>query len=620
MNPSNTFQIRVNGSPLPDDLEGLVVSAYVDSNLNVPDMFVITFRDPNRIVFDPRHGIEIGAKVTILVVSDAAPQGEKLITDAEVTALEAEHDALGTASVMRGLDQTHRLFRGRVTEAYKNMSYSDVARKVAQRGGLAEGTIEDSGPVHDLVSQVNTSDWQFLNGLAREIGFEVVVEDGKLHFRKPNTASGAPSSGDLNSTNPLQLTLGENLLRFRCSVTSAEQVEEVSVRAWDPKQKREIVGTAPAHASGADLSVTPAALAGKFGGPKHFFSGTPFSGQAECEAAAKAIAEDIGGAFATLDGVAVGNIKLKAGVGVSLGLVGKPFDGKYKLTTTRHLYDPDDGYTTWFTVSGRQDSSLLRLTSGSNGSNGSGPGKLIAGVVPAIVTNSKDPEKLCRVKVKFPWLDDKYETDWVRTAQISAGNGYGSVIVPEVADEVLVAFEQGDLRRPYLLGGLYNGVDKPPAGTTDIVDESSGKVVRRDLFSRTGHRLSLTEKESGSDGIVLKTGDDKYVLEMSRKDHKISLGSNGEIEIRCTGAPGAITIKADGDLKIEARKISIKAQTGVEIDGGGGAVEIKGVQFKANGSAQVSVEGATVSINGQGTAELKSSGVLTIQGTMVKIN
>ena len=201
-----------------------------------------------------------------------------------------------------------------------------------------------------------------------------------------------------------------------------------------------------------------------------------------------------------------------------------------------------------------------------------------------------------------------------------AGNGYGSVVVPEVGDEVLVAFEQGDLRRPYLIGGLFNGQDKPPDGTVPTIDESSGKVIRRDFFSRTGHRLSFTEKEGSAEGILLKTSDGKYVLEMSKTNHKITLSAEGEIEIDATGSPGNITIKAVGDMSLKGRKVTVKADSGVEIDGGGGNVEVKGVQINAKGSAQVSVQGANVSVNANATAELKGGAMVNVQGAMVKIN
>lgn len=622
MNPTHSFDVSINGSKLAPALENLLVTAEVETSLNLPDAFVLTFRDPSRVVFDASSGIQIGAKVTIKVVSDANPSGEAIIEDAEITALEAEHDPLGTISVVRGLDQSHRLFRGRTTQAYKNASYSDVAKKLVQRNGLSSGSIDSTPVVHDVVSQVNCSDWDFLSGLAAEVGYEVVIVKGKLDFRKPEPASGAPSPGTLASTNPMQLTLGENLLSFRCALTAAEQVTEVKVRSWDPKQKKEIVGSSPAKTSATGLDTTPAQLGSKFGSPVHYATSIPFATQAECDAAAAARAEGIGGASATFDGVAIGTILLKAGSAVSLGQVGKPFDGKYRLTSARHHYDPDGGYTTHFTVSGKQNGSLLGLASSGPKANGNGSASVrsIPGVVVGLVTNAKDPNTECRVKVKFPWLDDTYESDWARVAQISAGNGYGAVMVPEVGDEVLVAFEQGDFRRPYVLAGLYNGVDKAPAGSVPTIDESSGKVLRRDFFSRTHHRLSFTEKEGTDDGVLLQTGDSKYVLKLSKSGQKVTINADGTIEIESKGAPGDIKITAAGNLDLKARQVSIKADSGVSIDGGGGNVEIKGVELKANGTAQVQVQGATISVNANATAEFKGGAMVQIQGAIVKIN
>src|SRR5919198_3698058 len=138
--PSNTFRIEVDGTALADDLAELIASAYVDDSLSLPDMFLLAFRDPGRDILQ-RTGIEIGKKITISVISDAAPGGDKLISNAEVTALEVEFEPAGTLAVVRGLDQAHRLFRGRRTESYLNATYSDIAKKVAQRAGLAVGKV-----------------------------------------------------------------------------------------------------------------------------------------------------------------------------------------------------------------------------------------------------------------------------------------------------------------------------------------------------------------------------------------------------------------------------------------------------------------------------------------------
>jgi phage protein D len=574
--PTNTLRVTVDGRPLPAPVEQQLTTVVVDDSRRVPDLFSLTFRDPDRSVLADA-GFAIGAAVTVAVVSEAAPGGEPLITG-EVTALEAEADPTGTHTVVRGYDKSHRLFHGRVTETYTNVTLADVARKVAGRAGLQPGRIDATPTVYPHISQGNVSDWQFLQGLADEVGFEVAVVDGKLEFRAPAPSAAAPAGGTLTSDDPLQLTLGANLLSFRCVVTSAEQVKEVTVRGWDVATKRALVGTAKAETSSAAIAVEPADLAGKVGGPAIAGVDVPYRTQAEVDAAAKAMAEQVAGAFAELEGVARGNPKLRAGTAVSLGLAGEPFDGKYTLSSTRHVYQPDTGYTTAFTVCGRQERSLLGLTAGLAGANGAGHGAAtsLPGVTTAQVTDVSDPDGLGRVKVKFPWLSDTYVSDWARTVQPGAGPQRGAVVLPEVNDEVLVGFEQGDLRRPYVLGGLWNGVDKPKLGD-GLIDGSTGAVKRRGFISKKGGCLVFFDDDA-DEGVAVLTGDKSLKVSLNKTKTTIRVSSGGKVEIE--GAQD-VRIKAGTNLRLEA----------------GAALELKGAKVSISGDGPVEVKGTPIQLN-----------------------
>lgn len=571
---TNTFTVKVAGDPLNEAVKGRLVSAYVDDSLNLPDMFQLAIRDPDRSAIE-QGKFQIGSPVEISLLSDAAPGGEKLFTG-EVTALEAEFDPEGTMTLVRGFDKSHRLHRGRRTESYLNMTYSDIARKVAQRAGLTVGTVDPSPTVHPHVSQANLSDFTFLKGLANEIGFDMAVVDGKFEFRKPPQSSAGPGQGDLQGDDPLELTLGSTLLRFRASVTSADQVSQVKVRGWDVKAKKHLEAKADPLTRTATIGLKPTELAAKFSNPEYVSVGTPFGTQAECDEHAKALAEQIAGSFSEFEGVARGNPKLRAGKAVSLGLVNKPFDGKYVLTTTRHVYDPKDGYTVWFTVSGKQERSVLGLTGG-GGAGGIGQGPPMYGVVPAIVTNNDDPDKLGRVKVKYPWMSDTYESDWARVVQSGGGKNRGWMVLPEVNDEVLVIFEQGDVRRPYVLGGLFNGIDGPNLGKSALVN--GGSVQRRAFVSRTGNKLVFFD-EPGGDGILLKNGNGTISLALNGKTKKVHIKiQGGDVAVESTG--GNVEIKAV-NIKIEAQaRLELKGTAGVSIDGGP-MVEVKGGAVKLN--------------------------------------
>ena len=99
------------------------------------------------------------------------------------------------------------------------------------------------------------------------------------------------------------------------------------------------------------------------------------------------------------------------------------------------------------------------------------------GVAIGIVSNNQDPKNLGRVRMKFPWLSDDHESDWSRMASPMAGGGRGAYFLPEVEDEVLVAFEHGDVRCPYVVGGMWNGQDAPPANNSDG-RTTSGPFIR----------------------------------------------------------------------------------------------------------------------------------------------
>nr|MBA2254019.1 VgrG-related protein [Chloroflexota bacterium] len=271
------------------------------------------------------------------------------------------------------------------------------------------------------------------------------------------------------------------------------------------------------------------------------------------------VAEQIGTAFAEAVGVARGNPALRAGKAFSVSVVADDFVGRYVPSATRHVFDKW-GYRTEFTVSGRQERSLLGLATGGGANGTTGGQAAIHGMVVAKVTANEDPEEVGRVKLMFPWLSDDYESDWARVVQLGAGPDSGAVFLPEVHDEVLVAFEFGDVRRPYVLGGLYNGIDRPRLGRV-LFD--NGKVLRRGFVSRKGHRFVLFD-DDGKSGIALLSSDDKLRLSLNETTGEIRIFGDPKVTIEAMN----IKLKADVDIALEAPKIAIKADATVDIDGG----------------------------------------------------
>lgn len=197
-------------------------------------------------------------------------------------------------------------------------------------------------------------------------------------------------------------------------------------------------------------------------------------------------------------------------------------------------------------------------------------GGYVKGVAIAVVTQNNDDEKMCRVKVRYPWHDQPSESYWARLSTPMAGDGRGLVLIPEVGDEVLVAFEREDLRFPYVLGGLWNGQDKPPIANED------GKNDKRILQSRKKHYLLFNDGSSG-------------VVELKHeKGRKITLDDNG--------------------FAVQDEKGNV-----VKVDSNSGAMTIEA-------KGQLSIKAATIALEATGTLELKASGTVTIRGALVNIN
>lgn len=557
--------VELDGALLPEDLATLLTRVTVDTSLHLPDMVELRLSDEHRDVLQ-RLGVRIGSRLLVTGTSPTdATQAE--LVQAEVTAL--EHDFNGVAggtAVIRGYDASHRLCRGRRTASYNDVTDADVVRAVAARAGVEVGQVDQGPTSFDHVAQVNATDWDFLTARARESGFGVAVKQGRLEWRRPPHADDAPEPGvtAADLPQPFQLHLGTNLLRFRPRVTAGAQVGNVEVRSWDPAEKSAVVGRARAATTGASVALAPGELAGSFDAPDFVAVDRPVSSQAEADAAAAAIAESIASVHAEAEGVAVGDPRLVAGSAVAIGLCGWPYDGRWTLTTARHVYD-ERGYRVAFTVSGRQERSLLGLASGgaTNSVHRAG-GPPVHGVVVGIVTDVDDPAALGRVKLRFPWLDEDYESWWARVVMLGAGPSRGAVWLPEVNDEVLVAFEHGDSRRPYVVGALFNGVDKPPLGD-GLIDFSSGAVKRRGFVSKAGHHLVFLD-DDGKSGIAMRTADGSLKIALKQSDTTISVKADGTVEI---SGSQQVTVTSDGAISVQAgTTLELKASAGVTIDGG----------------------------------------------------
>jgi uncharacterized protein involved in type VI secretion and phage assembly len=175
------------------------------------------------------------------------------------------------------------------------------------------------------------------------------------------------------------------------------------------------------------------------------------------------------------------------------------------------------------------------------------------GVYPALVSDIKDPDGQGRVKVTLPWSPDTAGAEyaaWARLATLMGGNKRGSWFIPDVDDEVLVSFEAGDPRRPYVVGALWNGKDEPP----DSI-EGAGSNDRKVLCSRNGVKLTLDDKD-GTERLELETpGGQKVILKDGPGSIEISDSNGNSVKLETSG----ITVTASAKVTVNAATAEISA-------------------------------------------------------------
>ncbi len=199
------------------------------------------------------------------------------------------------------------------------------------------------------------------------------------------------------------------------------------------------------------------------------------------------------------------------------------------------------------------DSSLLEslLTS----RNAEGLGGSWYGVHPAVVSDIKDPDGRGRVKVTLPWApdngSDRYEA-WARLATLMGGANRGSWFVPDVDDEVLIVFEGGDVRRPYVIGGLWNGKDAPPESM-----DGSGRNFKKVLRSRNGVKITLDDSDGREQFIAETPGGQKITLKDGPGSIELADSNGNSLKFEASG----ITLTTSGSLTMNASTVTVNASS-----------------------------------------------------------
>lgn len=530
------FEVRISGVTLAAGLADQVLSLVVETDLDIAGSFTLVLRNADNALLDSAL-IDLGKTVEIHLGYGTDLQPAFL---GEIAAVEPSFPADGPPTVrVSGYDKSYRMRRTQPEPTeYRFLNDSLIAARIAVENGLIP-VVDPTPGLPETITQVE-SDMAFLKSRAERYFFDVYVDWDRLHFQFPRPQLAAHV-----------LEWGRNLSSFRPRISAAGLAGLQVVRGYNQELAQSI--TVAALAADFDLDdlverLGSAALQLLASLVRKGIRTGSVDNPLQAAVLARALLADLLEGMYEGDGSCIGLPDLRAGRYIEIRGVGTRFGGTFRLRKVTHRID-GNGFTTEFAITQRSHSSLLGLLRKKVVEEPS-PNRAepFYGVVVAEVQDNREllsvppAVPLGRVKVSYPGLSPGFTSGWAPCARPMGGKGMGFYAVPEKGEQVLVAFERGDLSRPYVLGSLWSAKQPPPV--TDPTGTNATRVIR----SRAGHTITFDD-----------TADlGKLVIE-DKAGSAITLdASTGAVRIE---AQGNLTISARGTITLEAaggaRKITM---------------------------------------------------------------
>jgi uncharacterized protein len=338
------YAVQINGTALSSEALADLISLSVVEDVDAASMFSLTVPAWDTAQMKPKwiddplfaegNPVEVGFgfrdQIATMLVG-------------EITALEPVFLTTQAPTLtVRGHDRRHRLMRSRRTRSFTQCKDSDIVSRVAAEAGLG-ADVQDTRVTLPYVLQHNQTDFEFLGERARRIGWEVSVDDRTLRFR-PRPTDRSPV---------LTLHREVELLEFRPRLSTFEQVSELEVHGWNPRDKREIVGRATTgdmpRLMGGSAS-GPSTVRKIFDPPPAMRVSQPVHSQEEADQLARLGLAEMALRHIRGEGLCSGEPRLRAGVVVRIEGIGERFSGEYYITSVEHRFGRHKGYRTSFSA------------------------------------------------------------------------------------------------------------------------------------------------------------------------------------------------------------------------------------------------------------------------------
>ncbi len=468
-------------------------------------------------------------------------------------------------------DRAYSMTVGRKNRYFRDIKDSEAIEELIGAHTL-EADVEPTDVTHRELVQFNTTDWDFMLSRAEANGMVVVVDDGRVVVKKPDTSKDAA----------LKLTFGNEIISLDAVIDATHQQATLRCAAWNQAEQTLLEAEAeqPQIEEAGNLPSTE--LSGTVTDEEVEYRHTGWITAEELQAWAdarktRAVLSKIRGVV-RCKGVA----ELKCADVVELAGLGERFNGKVFVSGIKHevgngRWEMDvefglsaEPFISEYEVNSRTMQELLPHVEG-----------LQIGVVTQI---QDDPDGEYRVLVKMPVVDAEAEGTWARVATLDAGKNRGAFFMPEIGDEVVLGFLNNDPRDAVILG-MLNSSHKPAPLEPKDDNPEKGFVTREGLRLIFNDELKSIRIETPAGNVVQLSEDEGAILMEDENGNRLEMNSSGVL----IESGGNIELKASGTIKVEGQNVEGSASTGMKLNGGA-------------------------------SAELSSSGATKIKGSIVNIN
>ncbi len=585
-----TYTVKVNGSSITDALA--VKSIEVISGVNKIPSAVITIQDGDvntgKFTASSSGDFVPGNEITIEAGYDSKNEiiFEGIITKQSLRV----NEGIGSFLEVVCRDKSIKMIVGRKSAIFENKKDSEIIKSIVDTYSLKSHITSTLTKWPEQV-QYYTSDWDFIMSRAETNGMIVVPLNGEVSVFPPNK----------NTKPVLNIEYGINLLAFNADLNSVNQYGNVKASSWDYKTQNVVDAKAASSLKGPG-NLTTKKLSEVVGLKTYELQTTTPIQKTDLTNWSKA--ELVKSEYAKIRGEVSfqGSNLVSPGRYITLTGLGDRFNGDHLVSNVTHTIADGNWRTevtiglssVWFTeepdVIAPPASGLIPGVQG-----------LYNGTVQKIY---EDPDNQYRILVNVPLFQEKSNGLWARLSNFYSTSGAGAFFLPEVGDEVVVGFLNQDPRFPIILGSMYSNSKHKPYKELTPNKENSKKAI----VSKRGIYIEFDDENKVF--TINTPSKNQAIFDDKNKEIKINDQNGNSILMSSSG----IELKSRKNITIQAsQKLTLKGNTGVNIEATSGDVNVKGLNVKNSASVNFSAQGSA-------SAELKGGAQTSIKGAMVMIN